>query len=292
MALSAEEQELFDLARAAMPDWFSSDERANEFMGAAAKVMGAAHTQTTYWLSRAQILIADGVTSGQPDWLEQHGRDRGTRRVNGETDATMRTRLRTIADAITRVSIMADVQALFTGIAGTPVMLELPRDMAFLQVMETSSVSPVGGTFAGPTATVMTFTPTGTWPFVTWELGDGRVRDIWVTFASAANAANNGTYQVTGRVGNAVTFVNAAGVAGADATVTTAPRRRDLNNVAFDGFGHSYLTRGERMSTMLPRIILILPYGTTAAVTAAVTALVTSKKAAGIALTVETRSIP
>lgn len=93
MALTSEEQKLFDLAKRAMPDWYSNDERANEFLGLAAKAIGVAKAQGDFFFNTHAFIKTADLDTGV-DWLNQLAVDRGTRRGNGETTAALRDRLR------------------------------------------------------------------------------------------------------------------------------------------------------------------------------------------------------
>lgn len=136
MALTATEQEIFDFAMDAMPPWFREMPRAYEFMGAMAKIMGSANTQHEYWFEMAEILNAVGIVGLEPDWLNQHAVDRGTRRTEGESDEALRERIRNVTDALTRPAILAAVQAIIDEDGpATPAigMVELPLDAAYCQ---------------------------------------------------------------------------------------------------------------------------------------------------------------
>lgn len=60
MALTQDEQDLLDFALAALPHWFQDDERQAEFLGGAAKTMGAARAILSFWKSQTLIQTAIG----------------------------------------------------------------------------------------------------------------------------------------------------------------------------------------------------------------------------------------
>ena len=295
MALTAEEQELLDFALGALPPWFS-DAEARDFAieGGYAKMAGAARAQTSYWFGQTLITTATGPTATTPDWLQLHAIDRGTRRQNGETDDTLRSRLRTFPDALTVATILAAAQAVIdaAGVSGTVYMVELRRDRAFMG--KNSPMTGTGGTFTAQTGTAHGFRPTAGWnrppfvglqPSITWKL----------VISGAASAANNGTFTITDLASNDAVYTNAGGVAEVDAGVTWRVDRYDQDdNLLTAGTGRqdAYLSRGHRMGAQYSTILLILPYGTDAATADSVLEAVRQRKAAGVRVIVERRLNP
>lgn len=295
MALTAEEQELLDFALAGMPPWFRDTEaRDMALEGAYAKMMGAARAQTSYWFGQALIGTATGATATTPDWLQLHAIDRGTRRQDGESDAALRSRLRTYPDALTVATILAAAQAVIdaAGVAGTVYMLELRRDRAYMG--KNGPQTGTGGTFTAQAGDLHSFQPTAGWsrpplvglqPNITWKL----------VISGAADGGNDGTFEVTELDEDRAVFTNAAGVAGADAGVTWRVDRYDQDgNLLTEGTGRqdAYLSRGHRMGAQFSSILLILPFGTTAAIAASVEEAVRQRKAAGVRVIVERRLNP
>lgn len=309
MALTADEQALFDHARASLPQWFWSDERANEELGQAAKVMGKSLLQARHWLkTQALIGTAAGATSAEPDWLEAHAVDHGTRRQNGETDTSLRYRLRHGPNSIIRQNLLTAIGEVLVGngVAGDAFMVELPRDQIFVgQIQQYASI---GGTLAGPdVGGVMTFLPDDPFQFPPWKpavspslevdsantILSGRVRSHRLVLTGAAAPGNNGNFITTGIVGNAVKYVNPTGAAGIDAAIAWAIERRDRRDLVLDVHGHSFVSRGERIGRSRGgTIIVILPYGTDAGTGRAVTEMLRQKKGAGVILYVEIRANP
>ncbi len=297
MALTAEEQELLDLAKALLPDWFVSDDRVQEELGGAAKVMGAAKVIIKAWMDRARIMAAEGATATDPDWLNQHAVDRGTARQPNENDETLRARLRSVDNILTRPALLEGVAAILAGagVAGTAAMVELRRDRIYLgKFLDRSGT---GGTFAQVSGTTWRFTPTTAFGS-TIEVGhlrSGSQGNPRLVISGAANAGNNGTFTVTALSGQATVFTNAAGVAATDATAAWSVRQYDVDGNARSsaaGLGRAFLGRGYRAGGPLPRFIVILPYGTSVAVAASVTEMLRVKKAAGMGVTVERRLNP
>lgn len=291
MSLTDDEQRLYDFAAGALPSWIS---HPDPFLSASAKQMGAALALAQYLFAQALLRSAEGATSTTPDWLNQHARDRNTSRQAGESDDALRERLRTIPDALTRQAILDAANAILAaaGVAGAAALVELPRDAAW--VGSYTALSGTGGTFA-QSGTDSLFTPTTLpWPVPPYQGAAVTPPLSWqLVISGAAAAANNGTRAITGLVGNAARVSNAAGVPGADPTVTWTARRLDVESNVTDGFARSYAGRGYRASVSRPfRLFVILPYGTSAGVAASVLEAVRQKKAAGFAVIVERRLTP
>jgi len=297
MPLSTEEQELLDFALGTLPPWFSdTDQRDHALEGGMAKQMGAAWDTITYWFDQTLIGEAVGPTGNDPDWLQQHAIDRGTRRQNGEDDTTLQLRLQKFPDALTRSLLLSVAQDLVddAGVSGTVAMVELRRDRAYLTTR--APMTGTGGTFAG-SGSARTFTPdTLPWPRPPFQ--DPTVAPpitSKLVISGAADAANDGTHVITGLDENAVTYTDASSGSGADATVTWRVDWYDADgNLLTAGAGRrdAYLSRGHRMGDTYPAIILILPFGSSAALGLAVTEAIRQRKAAGVRVYVERRLSP
>lgn len=290
MSLTDDEQSLYDFAEGSLPSWIT---HPDPLLTAAAKQIGAALAQARYLLAQALIGTAEGATSATPDWLNQHARDRNTSRQTSESDVALRERLRNIPDAVTRQAILdaADAILAAAGVSGEAALVELPRDAAW--VGDYTALTGTGGTFT-QVGTDSRFTPTVLWatppyraPGVTPELS-------WtLTISGAASSGNNGTRAITALIDNAAVVTNASGVAGADATVSWTARRLDALGNGTDFAARSYAGRGFRASVGRPlKLIVILPYGTTAGTAASVLESIRQKKAAGFAVVVERRLNP
>jgi len=299
VALTTEEQELFDLARKTLPAWYADDQRANEYLGALAKMFGSARAISEHWLKVVvYITLATVDLLSNPDWLDQHARDRGTSRQSGESDEALIARLRNIEDLVTREALLAAVQTMMTaaGVAGAPVMVEMPRDRAHFGSY--SSFGGAGGFSLVKSGTDVLMTPAALpaaqFSRPPYSRRPDALSVYKITLAGCTHSANNGTFTTTGLVGGAVKFANAAGVS------ETAPggaswlvQRFDTAGNLRDGFKRTFLGRGYRMGHCPPSsFIVILPYPTTAAFAASVLEMLRTKKAGGVKATVERRLVP
>lgn len=287
MALTIDEQRYYDFAKAALPPWIPDPD---EFLMGAAKVFGGVHAVITYLFGNALISTAVGATASTPDWLNQHAADRSTRRILTEDDPTLRKRLRTFPDALTRAALLsvADAQLVAAGVSGSSAMVELPRDMAHSGAYDADAGT--GGTFT-KVGSIVTFTPATAWaapPFRDPSIVP--VRTHRLVISGAADAGNDGTYPITSLDGNGAVYTNAGGVAAVDATVAWSVQTRDPEGNVRDGFARAYSQRGYRSSRLRPQtIVIILPFGTSAVVAASVAEAVRQRKAAGIVVKIERR---
>lgn len=291
MALTSEEQKLYDFAKGALPAWVK---RQDEFLTAAAKMFGSVRTMTDYLFGQALITTATGPGAGTPDWLNQHARDRGTSRQAGEGDLPLQQRLRVVPDALTRQALLDAANAILAaaGVVGTAALLELPRDGAWAGTYQ--AMTGVGGTIAqiGTTSKFQPVTlPWAVPPYTAPSVAPGQTWQL--TLSSAANAGNNGTRVITGLDGNQAVYTNAAGVGGVDAGIVWTAKRRDVVGNVTDGFARAFAGRGYRATTQRPfKILMILPFGTSAGTAASVLASLRGKKAAGFGVIVERRLNP
>lgn len=296
MALSANEQKLFDLALAALPYWFQEDKRSMEHLGLAAKEMGAAWDQLVDWMDNTLILQAVGPTGFDPDWLNQHAVDRGTTRQSGETDAALRERIRNVPDHLTRQTILDAAQAIIDAesISGTVYMVELRWWKIFLNALLVESGT--GGTFTAGTGSEFLFEPDTAFATILpvfldiawWPISHK------LKIVGAASAGNDGEFPITALDEDAVVYTNASGVAEYDATVSWGIQEYDQDGNLWDGYRSAYCSRGYRIChDGLPNsFVLILPYGSTAGTAASVTEMLRQKKAGGILAFVEYRQSP
>jgi|SRR5688572_705957 len=297
MALTPDEQELFDFAARAMPAWFRDEGRTFEDLGGAAKAIGMARLIVAYWFGQTIITGAEGATSSTPDWLNQHARDRGTSRQLGETDDELAERLRNFPDAVTRPALLGAAQTIIdnAGVVGDVTMIELRRERAFLIV--NLAETGVGGTFTAG-APVM-FLPDApgfdTPPFRAVYPGD--TQPTRIVISGAADAANDGAFLITGLDGNAAEYTNAIAVSGADPTVAWrinryGPLVAELRTPVTPDRTDAYCDRGYRIGPDAPAIVVMLPFGTTEATRIQVAEMLRQKKAAGVLAIVERRANP
>lgn len=291
MSLTEDEQALYDFAEGALPSWIT---HPDPLLTAAAKQIGAALAQARYLFAQALIGTSEGATATTPDWLNQHARDRNTSRQAGESDVALRERLRNIPDAVTRQALLdaADAILAAAGVSGTAALVELPRDGAWVGLF--NSPNGTGGTFVQDGA-VSRFTPdTLPWPTPPWQAPTVYPITNWkLAISGPIDPENDATHDIVGVDGDTALLDNPTGVSRVDATVSWTARRHDQDGNLTDGFRRSYAGRGYRATVGRPlKIIVILPYGTTAGTAASVSAAIRQKKAAGIAVVVERRLNP
>lgn len=300
MSLTPDEQELFDLARKTLPAWYADDARANEYLSAIAKMFGSARAISEHWLKTVvYITLATVDLTSNPDWLDQHARDRGTSRQAGESDDALIARLRNIEDLVTRPALLAAVQSMMVdaGFSGTPHMVEFPRDKAHFGGPYLS-FGGAGGFTLVKVGSVVTFTPAAL-PAAQFERPPfwrvpRREPTYKLTLAGCTHGGNDGTFTVTGLVNGGAQFTNAGGAS------ETAPggaswlvKHFDPEGNLRDGFARAYFGRGYRMSHTPPSgIVIMLPYGTTAGFQASVLEMLRQKAAGGIRIAVERRLNP
>lgn len=321
MSLDSTEQELFDFAWQSMPEWYRDRDRAQEEIAGFAKLFGAIKKTMAYWFDMCLVGVATGRELGDtgwldaqseasygPDWLAMHAEDYGTRRMNGETDALIRQRLRMAPTAVTRTALIAAAQAIIdaAGVSGTVGMVEFPRDAAYLGsfVADTGT----GGAFSKVGSTV-TFLPTTAFAYPPYFDGlSGKVKESQIVISGSNSAGNDGTFPITGlSVANdnngdptrtAVTYVNANGVAETDATCSWETNRLSHKGAVMDGYARAFVNRGHRVwrgqsatgpLKAMGGVLLILPYGTTDVVRLSVREMLRKLKAAGFAGIVERR---
>ena len=118
--LTPREQELYDLALASLPAWYSSETNPQVTVGAFAKIFGLVWDQIDAWVDIIYLKQAFGI------WLDAHARDRGTRRQTGEGDDALLARLSVPPDALTKPALLAIAQAIVVGagISGDVIMTE------------------------------------------------------------------------------------------------------------------------------------------------------------------------
>lgn len=137
--LTPREQVLFDRAKASLPSvLFSEDESANEVLAAFSKQFAVV------W-DECEIRLRDTfIATASSNALNQHARDRGTRRQNGESDEALTIRLRFGDDAVTPNALItiATNGLVADGVTippGYPALVELRRDRAFYTINANTS---------------------------------------------------------------------------------------------------------------------------------------------------------
>lgn len=288
---SAEEQDLLTWLLSSIPRWFWLDDprfSSQELWASVVKSLVGVQRQGEDWVRDTFILTATDV------WLNAHARDRDTGRQESESDSALRERLRTIPDVVTRPALLRTINQILvgSGITDEAAMLELPKDGAWLGTY--LAMSGFGGTFT-QVGTTTGFVPTTLpWPAPPFQ-GVDVVPPInyKLVISGAASAANDGTRVITGLDGDAALVTNGLGVAEIDPIVTWRVDHYDQDDNLLDGFGRSYCGRGWRCARRRPfRMIIILPFGTTAGIQASVEEAVRQQKAGGFAAIVERRLNP
>jgi hypothetical protein len=280
---TVKEESLFQWARASLPYWYFVEEGANEFLHLAAAIHAWAYEHASEWL-RLQAFIEAATGGDEADWLQQHAKDRGTWRQDGESDDMLRSRLRNPEDAVTRPALLAFIDAALAAAGlGSAAMIEMPRDEAYLG--DFVSDAGLGGTF-GRVGSPMVFTPLVDFaglPYRGIFPADGHN----LVIAGAAQANNNGTHPTTGIAGDGVTYTDANGVTGQDPSVSWTVQKLDRRGNLKDGWNKTFLSRGQRVGSALPVIVVMLPVGVSDALLQSITELASLKKAAGVLVLVE-----
>jgi hypothetical protein len=307
--LSPTEQLLFDAAKRSLPKVLFSEPGADELLAAFAKAFALTWDQCGIYLDGTRINTADEVQ------IEQHAKDRGTRRRVNEPIDTLRARLRFLEDQVTPAAIVAAAALILQGagisVAGYPGLVELRRDRAFLQRPRLStlssialSVTPQGTPGAtaysyavlpqlphldgGPTVQPLNYTASTSTGNATLNSTNFN-RASWIGHPNAIGYdvfryASSGTPSSTGLIG------------------TTTGTTFDDTGIAADGSNyltfarlHSYVSRGFRVAGTgreAHAFIVILPYDATAELEAAVEEMVRMIKAGGVQVIVERRASP
>ena len=313
-AATTYEAELFAAGLNAIPPVFRDNARLLEDLHMLAKQAAVAKAVAAGMLARAWVgtaTIDTGWTDEAsptphavlgPDWLDFLAGDYGTHRAAGETDAVCRTRIRKVPSGVIRRELIAMAQAIVdaAGVTGQVAMLEMPRDAAYFGEYATDTGT--GGTFTAGSFTPTTGFADGHPPF--WRGESGRVAygllDVGsqITFTGAANPVNDGTFNITGLSGDAVTF--AGGAAGGDSGVTWSIARIYGGRYSGQSLagGRTFFSRGWRMWRGQPAngigghksiagIILILPSGCTGSTRASVLEMLRQRAGAGVIKRVE-----
>lgn len=148
MPLTADQQDLFDLAKEGLPSWWFQDETySQEILQAYAVIIDDARQVIQTWQQMSFLLQATGI------WLDQHARDRGTFRQLNESDVALRDRLRNFADAVNVASVLAAANRALanqpiTPPTGYPAIVELRRDRAFSGTWSATPPTPPGSGYA------------------------------------------------------------------------------------------------------------------------------------------------
>lgn len=279
-------QDYIDHALNALPVWFSDEPRTLETIRAFAVLFDRAQSQMEFWHDMTFVLNAD-ADPGQPDWLQQHAIDRNLRRQDGESDGALRERIRGFASTLTLPAVLALVQDIVDaeGIVGTVAILELREAKAHF------------GDFTSDGGTGVVFTDGPEVDQVLLDLTGGpagvpTLNQDKIVISGALSAANDGTFLIEGLLNNNFIITNAGGVFETDATAAWTWQKFDTSNNLIDGFAKAYFSRGHRMADTNAALVVILPFGCTAATVASVQQALLDNTGAGIQNIVECRANP
>lgn len=299
--LTPQELVLFNIAKKSLPRiLFSDPTDQQEVFAAYAKELSASQTQVKFWRNMAFILLATDI------WLDQHAKDRGTSRQAGETDEALRARIRDFLQTVTltelREAITNILEAYGVTIpAGYPGLVELRGSRAYFNFLPgyvqcSAGIDIVDGEtvtiFDGITTKVFEFNKAGgvTGLDIAVAVSDNDTKTQVSTALQAAIAGaglNVNTSFSANAVGRILIYNTVSGnhVSVSDAVANSNFSTQSTGNAAF-------FSRGYRMGDERNEIIIILPYGTPAAVTAIVLETLRQKKAAGVGVLVEIRGVP
>ena len=292
MALTAQEILYLNFALGTLPGWVNVQD---EFLFGTAKMFGGVHATAEYLWGQSLISTAEGATATTPDWLHQHARDRGTGRRSGEDDPTLRARIRSVPDLLTRAAVISAANAILVAAGGSAdaALVELPRDGAYWGDYE--SATGTGGVFGAPDVDdIQSFTPDVSFPRAPRPDTTDEGWD-WLLETTGADDPNNDVTDepIVAVVGNAARFENAAGSADSDVGVAWTAKKRRWGTIVADEHPRFYWGRGYRWNAAQPPLmIMILPFGTSDGTAASVLEALRQKKAAGFVARVEVRAVP
>lgn len=296
MAYSEREQAIYDWVKGTVPEVFFQRERAEEEMGAIVKAFAMVEDVIDSMINRAKIMQAPGPVPGEPDWLGEHARDRDTERQLDETDDSLRLRLRSFAEVVTRPAIMALVDRL-VGATGSAAVETL-----FDGIYLGNVIDAVYGDWATPA-------PTYTGPTIDVDADKGQMTihglnvlepaattgQPWymrryLHVEGAADSANNGRFRIVGvgRDGSGPTWLTVENIDAVESNVDetallwsldadeATPSAAPVN--AFLGRGYQFANKG---------FTIILPEGTAEDVRRSVEAALQRAKSMGVVARVE-----
>ncbi len=284
--LSSDENDLFDIAKGAIPSVMFQDEMSQELIAAFAKIFGASRVQMDAWLAETYILDADGF------WLDQLALDRNYRRQVGESDAALAQRIRTFADCVTPAALLALVNAALAAQSlGTGYLVEVRRDKAYVSTGYVRITLPAKALLADGDHFTL---DSNAYEFDTNGAVSGGRTAIDISAAVTASdvaqatlAAITAHYPTSGvpQLGTCADVI----VEG----VTTWTEVVTETTFTINSEHFAYLSRGYRIGkNRVPRIIVILPYGTDSGTSMGILDILQRNKAGGVAVSVEVNQVP
>jgi hypothetical protein len=293
MPLSSEAQSLFDHAWQSLPRWLTGAVvSAKEWLYAFTEIFDEIRAQGQDW---KDITYLDNATGAE---LDQHAYDRGTSRRAGESDGTLRERLRQISDAVTQPALIRGVDAILDG-AGLLARLDVSSHTTtgWNTVFEVYDSLSAGG---WQTSASLTMVEDGTHP-PTVEESEGQVTvhfdagvttrdDVEVLILNDCSTFNVYSYSASPssvlQAGDAFTanfvlsgFVNL---------------RRDGAHMHVVGSSTAFMSRGYRMRSAARPMgyVFILPYPTNAPTANAIAEYLRQHGPGGYVYYVERRLTP
>ncbi len=293
MTLSTEAQALFDHARNSLPRWLTgAPSTVLEWLYGFTEIFDEVRSTGQGWIDLTYILNATGAE------LDQHAADRGTSRRSGESDDSLRYRIRQIDDAVTEPALQIGVDAILAAI-GTDVTLNVAAytttgwNTRFYadHLDERISID-----------STLTLVNNGTNPLT--AVIDDDTGNVIVSYTAGVSTYLELETTVLFNFGGALGIAQAASspantLAAGDAQVYPyslsgiVALRRDRAHMHTIGTSTSFLSRGYRMTGIGRPMayIFILPYGTTEATANAVSEYLRQNGPAGYLYYVERRLI-
>lgn len=290
--LTAREEVLFRIAKGALPEiLFADDTSQQEVLAAFAKQLAPVWDELELKLQDTLIGSASATA------LDQHAKDRGTRRRVDESDAALIYRLRfMLEDSVTLAGLLVKINAILeqyavTVPAGYPAVAELRRDRMFLGAGQGVQIENVA---AASIADAETFSIGGA-IYEFNKTGGITSGNIEVDISGATTASDVAAVVAATLEDRYPTLV----VQDASTVVVRRAVGALSDTVADAGFSitrqASYLNRGFRLtgvSRAATVIVVMLPYGTPAECAESVAEALRQAKAGGVKVIVERRLNP
>ena len=289
-------QDYIDHVVGSLPYWFVKNPRAMENIEAFAEIFCRAEEQSVFF---QQMTFIEQATDGPPDWLNQHAIDRSLLRQGGESNPSLRQRIRSFDKVLSYEAILAYVQSvtLASGLAGTATLLEVKQNKAFF-VTHTDQLG-VGGVFTDLGSGEFAFEPS------TGVSLDSTINPNalpkYLEIAVASSAGNTGIFEVTGAYASGPKYGNLVGVAETDSFASWRLFDRDLDlediTTYDDAFYYDPATIGAnqaayRMSGEKQTLVIMLPFGCTQALVSSINDGLILIKGAGTEILIECRIVP
>lgn len=131
--LAAEQRKLVEFVTASHPEWFVGVEVTKELIFAFAFIFDRARRAIDHLFDMTFVTRATAGGASDPDWLDGLAREQNDHRLEGETDAALSDRLRTVPAVVTRPQILAAVEAFLAarGVSGPVAIESLPTEAGY-----------------------------------------------------------------------------------------------------------------------------------------------------------------